>query len=212
MASVFELPDGFALLPGYFDRSAQEALIADVTAALEEAPLFTPHMPGSGAPMSVRLSNFGPLGWVTDKARGYRYETAHPETGQPWPAMPQRLLDVWDAVADWPDPPQACLINRYTEKSRLGMHIDADEDARFAPVVSVSLGDSARFRIGGPKRGDPSRSLTLSSGDVVVLARRARRCHHGVDRILAGSSTLVPGGGRINLTLRRVHGPGVCVS
>lgn len=212
MASAFDPPDGFVLLPGWFDRAAQKALIDEVTAALEIAPLFTPHMPGSGAPMSVRLSNFGPLGWVTDKTRGYRYQPTHPETGAPWPAMPQSLLDLWDAVAHWPDAPEACLINRYTEKSRLGMHIDADEDARFAPVVSVSLGDSARFRIGGPKRGDPSRSLTLSSGDVVVLARAARRCHHGVDRILVGSSTLVPGGGRINLTLRRVHGPGAGVT
>lgn len=207
MASAFELPDGFRLLPGWFDRAAQEALVAEVTAVLEIAPLFTPHMPGSGAPMSVRLSNFGPLGWVTDKAKGYRYEPAHPVTGRAWPAMPQGLLDLWDAVADWPDPPEACLINRYAATSRLGMHVDADEDARFAPVVSVSLGDSARFRIGGPRRGDPSRSLTLSSGDVVVLARSARRCHHGVDRILAGTSTLVPDGGRINLTLRRVRGP-----
>ncbi len=207
MASAFELPDGFRLLPGWFDRTAQEALVAEVTAALEIAPLFTPHMPGSGAPMSVRLSNFGPLGWVTDKAKGYRYEPTHPVTGRAWPAMPQGLLDLWDAVADWPDPPEACLINRYAATSRLGMHVDADEDARFAPVVSVSLGDSARFRIGGPRRGDPSRSLTLSSGDVVVLARSARRCHHGVDRILAGTSTLVPDGGRINLTLRRVRGP-----
>jgi DNA oxidative demethylase len=207
VASDFELPDGFALLHGYFDRTAQRALIEEVTAALETAPLFTPHMPGSGKPMSVRLSNFGPLGWVTDQARGYRYEALHPDTGRPWPAMPQSLMDLWDAVGDWPDPPQACLINRYVATSRLGMHVDADEDARFAPVVSVSLGDSARFRIGGPRRGDPSRSLTLSSGDVVVLARSARRCLHGVDRILGGSSTLVPGGGRINLTLRRVHGP-----
>jgi alkylated DNA repair protein (DNA oxidative demethylase) len=207
VASAFELPDGFRLLPGWFDRTAQEALVAEVTAALEIAPLFTPHMPGSGAPMSVRLSNFGPLGWVTDKAKGYRYEPTHPVTGRAWPAMPQGLLDLWDAVADWPDPPEACLINRYAATSRLGMHVDADEDARFAPVVSVSLGDSARFRIGGPRRGDPSRSLTLSSGDVVVLARSARRCHHGVDRILAGTSTLVPDGGRINLTLRRVRGP-----
>lgn len=212
MASGFELPDGFALLPGWFDRAGQEALVGEVTAALEAAPLFTPHMPGSGAPMSVQLSNFGPLGWVSDKARGYRYEARHPETGAPWPALPKALLDLWEAVAHWPDPPQACLINRYGATSRLGMHIDADEDARFAPVVSVSLGDSAKFRIGGLHRGDPSRSLTLASGDVVVLARAARRAFHGVDRILAGSSTLVPGGGRINLTLRRVHGPGASPS
>lgn len=200
--------DGFRLLPEWFSRSAQHALAAEVLERIEGSPLFTPAMPRTGQPLSVRMTNFGPLGWVTDRRHGYRYQPDHPTTGEAWPAMPQALLDLWNAVADWPDPPQACLVNWYGPDARLGLHVDADEDARDAPVVSVSLGDKARFRLGGSARRDPTRSLTLSSGDVVVLGGASRRAYHGVDRIYPGSSTLLPPDwrpGRINLTLRRVR-------
>lgn len=200
-------PDGFALLPGHFDRRAQERLVEAVLVALHTAPLYQPCMPRTGTPLSVSMSNFGPLGWISDR-QGYRYEPVHPFTGGQWPAMPQALLDLWEAVSGWPQPPQACLINAYGPHSRLGLHVDADEDARDAPVVSVSLGDRARFRLGGPERRDPTRSLILSSGDVVVLGGASRRFHHGVDRIYPGTSTLLPEPfrpGRINLTLRRVN-------
>ncbi len=202
----FSQPEGFKLLPGYFNVSAQRDLAAAVLRALEDAPLYRPSMPRSGKPLSLQMSNLGPLGWISDKA-GYRYEAAHPITGQAWPAIPQALLDLWDAVGNWPDPPEACLVNWYGAEARLGLHVDKDEDAEFAPVVSVSLGDRARFRLGGPKRSDPTSSLPVTSGDVVVLGGAGRRCHHGVDRIYPGSSTLLPEAwrpGRLNLTLRRV--------
>jgi len=161
----------------------------------------------------VLMTNFGPLGWVTDKARGYRYEPAHPETGTPWPDMPTALTELWQQVADYPAPPEACLVNWYAPTSKMGMHIDWDEEATDAAVVSISLGDKARFRLGGPQRGGKTASMVLSSGDVVVLGGAARRCYHGVDRIYPGTSTLLPrdsfpGGGRINLTMRRVTIPG----
>jgi DNA oxidative demethylase len=171
------------------------------------APFYTPRLPRSGAAMSVQQTNFGPLGWVTDQSKGYRYETRHPETGAPWPAIPQALLDLWSHVSDYHAPPEACLVNLYRDGARMGLHVDADEMALDAPVVSVSLGDTALFRIGGPKRADATRSFRLSSGDVVVLDGPARRCFHGVDRVMAGTSRLVRGGGRINLTLRRVTLP-----
>lgn len=199
--------NGFRLLPGHFSREQQAALLKDVLAALETAPPYTPSMPRTGKPLSVQMSNFGPLGWIADRS-GYRYDRVHPVTGQPWPAMPQVLLDLWQAVSGWPQAPQACLINLYGPDSRLGLHVDADEDAREAPVVSVSLGDRARFRLGGPERSDATRSVILSSGDVVVLGGASRRFFHGVDRIYPGTSTLLPdpfGPGRINLTLRRVR-------
>ncbi|KPP82056.1 MAG: alkylated DNA repair protein (DNA oxidative demethylase) AlkB [Oceanicaulis sp. HLUCCA04] len=199
--------DGFRLLPGYLKRDQQNALVKTVLGALEAAPLFTPAMPRSGKPLSVQMSNFGPLGWIADRT-GYRYQPHHPETGTPWPAMPQQLLDLWTAVSGWPEPPQACLINIYGPASRLGVHVDADEDARDAPVVSVSLGDRARFRLGGPLRNSPTHSFILSSGDVVVLGGASRRFFHGIDRIYPGTSTLLPGHfspGRINLTMRRVN-------
>jgi alkylated DNA repair protein (DNA oxidative demethylase) len=198
------MPKGFRYLPGYFSRSQQEALIARVRAAVKEAPFYQPTMPRTGKPTSVIMSNFGKLGWISEQS-GYRYDPNHPKTGQPWPDMPPEMLELWRDTADWPDPPQACLINWYREGSRLGLHVDADENAENAPIVSVSLGDQALYRLGGPQRGGPTRSFKLSSGDVMVLGGAARHCFHGVDRIYPGTSTLVPKGGRINLTLRVVR-------
>lgn len=195
--------EGFRFLPEYFPPAAQKRLVAEILGLLEVNPLYTATMPRSGKPMSVRMTNLGPLGWVSD-ITGYRYQSAHPETRRPWPAIPKALLDLWKDVADWPAPPEACLVNWYEAGSRLGLHIDADEDAKFAPVVSVSLGSRALFRLGGEQRSDLTSSMRLASGDVVVLGGRSRRAYHGVDRIYPESSQLVPGGGRINLTLRRV--------
>lgn len=196
--------DGLRYYPGFFNRPAQEALEAETLSLLASAPPVVPRLPRSGAPMSVRQSNLGPLGWVTDQEGGYRYQPHHPETGAPWPPIPAALHDLWREVAGWPDPPEACLVNVYGPAARMGLHLDADEAARDAPVVSVSLGDAALFRIGGPRRSDPTRSFRLNSGDVVVLAGASRRAYHGVDRIYPGTSRLIEGGGRINLTLRRV--------
>jgi alkylated DNA repair protein (DNA oxidative demethylase) len=139
--------------------------------------------------------------------KGYRYEARHPKTDAPWPAIPQALLDLWRDVSGYSAPPEACLVNHYREGARMGLHVDADEAAQDAPVVSVSLGDTALFRVGGRKRADATRSFRLASGDVVVLAGAARQCFHGVDRVMPGTSKLLPGGGRINLTLRRVTLP-----
>jgi len=199
--------DGFRLLPGYLDRAAQEALRDEVFARLKLAPLYIPRMPKSGAPMTVRMSNFGPLGWVTDKEQGYRYQPTHPENGRPWPEMPPVLLEIWDKLCFYSAPPEACLVNLYEGDARMGLHIDSDEDAWDAPVLSISLGDTAQFRIGGPVRSDPTRSVRLTSGDVVILGGPARRAFHGVDRVLPGTSRLLPKGGRLNLTLRRVTEP-----
>ena len=206
--SQFATPQGFKLLPGWFTAAAQEDLIAQVLAGIAASPLYRPVMPRSGVPLSVRMTNFGPLGWVTDKDRGYRYEPAHPGTGEPWPELPAALLDLWAQVGGWPDPPEACLVNWYDESARMGLHVDNDEQAVNAPVVSVSLGDKARFRLGGPERKGSTASFVLSSGDVVVLGGAARRCHHGVDRIYPATSRALPDPwrpGRINLTLRRVN-------
>lgn len=194
------------LLPGLLDAAAQAALLDEVLAKAAAAPFVTPLMPRSGTPMRVLQTNLGPLGWVTDKERGYRYEPAHPETGAPWPPIPASLLALWRTLTGYADP-QACLVNLYRGEARMGLHVDADEQDGNAPVLSVSLGDRALFRIGGPQRGDPTRSVWLASGDVVILEGPSRRAFHGVDRIVPGSSRLVPGGGRINLTLRRVTPP-----
>ncbi len=127
-----DLP-GFHYWPSRLDEAAQASLLAEIQAGLAVAPLYRPVTPG-GKPFSVRMSNLGPLGWVSDRA-GYRYQSTHPETGEPWPPIPTMLLDLWT--------------------------------------------------------------------DVCALAGPARLARHGIDRLLAGSSQRIPGGGRINLTLRR---------
>jgi DNA oxidative demethylase len=199
--------DGFRLWPGLLDRTAQEQLRDEVFARMRGGPLYIPRMPKSGAPMSVRMTNFGPLGWVTDKAHGYRYQDTHPETGRPWPEMPEQVLELWRKLSGYSADPEACLVNLYEGDARMGLHVDSDEEDWDAPVLSISLGDTAIFRIGGVLRSDPTRSVRLASGDVCMLGGGARRAYHGVDRIIPGTSRLLPKGGRINLTVRRVTVP-----
>jgi alkylated DNA repair protein (DNA oxidative demethylase) len=194
---------GFRLLPGRLSPDEQAQLADAVMQAAAVAPFWRPVTPG-GKAMSVEMTGLGDLCWITD-ARGYRYEAAHPVTGRAFPAIPPLLLDLWSELCDPVTPPDACLVNLYRPGARMGLHQDKDEaDFGFA-VLSVSLGDTAVFRIGGVKRNDPTRSVRLASGDVCVLAGEARLALHGVDRIIPGSSRLVPGGGRINLTLRRAR-------
>jgi DNA oxidative demethylase len=196
---------GFRHLAGYFSIPEQTALLSQLRAVLMAAPLFVPRMPRSGKPFSVRMSNCGTLGWVSDKDGGYRYQPTHPETGLAWPAMPRRLIELWDEVANFSRHPEACLINYYSTGTRMGSHRDADEADFTAPVVSVSLGDDAVFHVGGRERTDAKRRrVVLKSGDVVVLGGAARLAYHGIDRILPGTSSLLAEGGRLNLTLRRV--------
>jgi DNA oxidative demethylase len=194
------------IFPGYLDRTAQEGLVAAVAEIIRQAPLYAPRMPNSGSPFSVRMTNCGPLGWVSDQ-RGYRYQPDHPVTGAPWPPLPATLLAAWQELADYPHPPEACLINVYAPTARMGLHQDRDEQDFAAPVVSLSLGQTCLFRVGGTTRRDPTRSFRLASGDALVLGGHSRLAFHGVDRIIPGTSTLLPDGSRINLTLRRVNQP-----
>jgi alkylated DNA repair protein (DNA oxidative demethylase) len=193
-------------LPEYLDRNAQERVLRDLRQALEQAPLVTPVMPKTAKPFSVRMSNVGPLGWVSDKS-GYRYQATHPATGLPWPAIPESILAVWTKVSNYAHPPESCLVNFYEGDAKMGLHQDRDEEDFAAPVVSISLGDMAIFRIGGTTRGGKTRSLKLASGDVLVLEGPSRLAFHGIDRIIGGSSTLLKDSGRINLTMRRVAKP-----
>ncbi len=197
-------PEGLVWHPACLDQAAQRALLGEVEGLLATAPLYRPVMPKSGKPLSVRMSNAGALGWISDQ-QGYRYQALHPVTGKPWPAIPDSILTIWRQLSGYGADPEACLINLYDATARMGLHRDQDEAAEDAPVVSISLGDTALFRIGGSRRSDPTRSFRLSSGDVLILGGASRHCYHGVDRILAGSSRLLAEGGRINLTLRRVN-------
>lgn len=211
MADLFP-PD----LPGFLHRplwnpDEQRLALDAIRAVADEAPFYTPTMPRTGKPFSVRMTNCGPLGWVSDRDGGYRYQPTHPVTGRPWPPIPGMMLAVWQAVSGYPHPPEACLVNYYGPGAKLGLHRDVDEHDFDAPVVSLSLGDDCRFRVGGTTRGGPTRAFRLVSGDVVVLGGASRLAFHGVDRIYSGTSMLLRDwfleGGRINVTLRRVTKP-----
>ncbi len=204
---MHELAPGLLYLPEYLDRAAQTAMVADIRAVVADAPLFTPKMPRNGKPFSVRMTNCGPLGWVSDRDGGYRYQATHPVTGQQWPTMPTSILRTWTELADYPHPPEACLVNFYGPEARMGQHQDRDEVDLSAPVVSLSLGDTCLFRYGSEERGGKTKSIRLHSGDAMVIGGESRLCFHGVDRLMPGTSTLLTNGGRINLTLRRVTRP-----
>jgi DNA oxidative demethylase len=189
------------------NEGAQRALLGEIRRVIAQAPPYVPTMPRTGKPMSVQMTNAGPLGWVTDKEGGYRYQAMHPVTGEPWPAIPRQLLDLWDELAGYPHPPEACLINYYAGAAKMGLHQDRDEEDFDAPVLSVSLGDTGIFRVGGKTRKAPTETYELKSGDVFVLGGEDRLAYHGIDRVLPGTSDLLKEGGRFNLTLRRVTKP-----
>ena len=205
MSGELIIAPGVLLWREKFDHEAQRTLLDEVLTCVKGAPFYRPQMPGSGADFSVEETNLGPLGWVSDR-NGYRYDARHPVTGRAWPSIPDTLLALWNETTGYPAPPECCLVNLYRAGARMGLHQDRDEEAD-ASVLSVSLGDDAIFRIGGTTRRGKTQSVRLSSGDVLTFGGPARRAFHGVDRIIGGSSTLVPGGGRINLTLRRVTIP-----
>lgn len=192
---------GFRVFPGLLDRPAQERMLQALRRVQAAAPLFSPMTP-YGRPMSVRMTSAGRYGWFSDRT-GYRYVPLHP-SGVPWPPIPDPVLAVWDAVTGLDRRPDCCLVNFYQGKARMGLHRDADEADFTFPVVSISLGDDALFRIGNPERGGSTESLWLTSGDVVVMGGAARLTYHGIDRIRPGSSSLLDKGGRLNLTLRVV--------
>lgn len=187
------------ICPGLLDRDLQEAMVADLRAVASSAP-FRQYETPRGRRMSVRMTAAGALGWVTDRA-GYRYDPAQPD-GRSWPDIPDSVLAVWRQVASVDRLPDSCLVNFYGEGAKMGMHQDRDESDTRWPVVSISLGDEALFRVGGVTRGGATKSVWLKSGDVAVLSGEGRLAYHGIDRIRFGSSDLLPGGGRINVTLR----------
>jgi len=190
---------GVKVFPALLDRAEQGAMVDAIRRVVVAAPLVRPVTP-RGQEMSVRMTAAGRLGWVTDR-KGYRYEPRHP-SGVVWPPIPEEVLSVWRSVSGDPAEPDCCLVNFYDAGARMGMHQDRDEADFSHPVVSISLGDDALFRIGNETRGGRTESVWLRSGDVLVMGGPARLLHHGIDRVKPGTSTLLPQGGRINLTLR----------
>jgi DNA oxidative demethylase len=202
-------PPGFHYLAGYLDQDAQLKVLADVEGILKDAPLFEQKMPRTGAALSVRTSNAGDYGWVTDRDHGYRYQQTHPITGRRWPQIPRRLLKIWADTTGEDEACNLCLINFYDEQAKLGVHQDKGDSSLAAPVVSISLGDDATFVFGSDPRKSALRRLELRSGDIVWFGGLSRLIHHGVEGIRPDTSTLLKHAGfrqsgRINLTLRRI--------
>ncbi len=202
MVAKLTIAPGVFLWREKFTPVQQKKLLDEVMARLEQAPLYRPAMPDTAKPFSVEESNFGTLGWVSDQS-GYRYQPAHPVTGMNWPDIPRPLLDLWGEINSG-RAPECCLVNLYRAGAKMGLHQDRDEKDTSATVIGVSLGDEALFRIGGTSRAGRTVSVTLASGDVIAFGGAARLAYHGIDRIRPGTSRLLPGGGRISLTLRRV--------
>ncbi|MGA2117595.1 MAG: DNA oxidative demethylase AlkB [Bryobacteraceae bacterium] len=202
--STERLEEGAVLLRG-FATSQDSALVEAVAGIARSAPFRHLVTPG-GYTMSVAMTNCGRVGWVSDRT-GYRYDTADPDTGGPWPAMPEAFLDLAVRAAAEAGfaayDPHACLINRYLAGAKLGLHRDRDEKDAWAPIVSVSLGLPAVFLWGGHERSDPVRRLRVENGDVAVWGGPARFVYHGVAPLKDGLHPLT-GAARINLTFRKV--------
>ena len=198
------LEEGAVLLRG-FATSETPALLEEV-ARIEKAAPFRHLITPGGYTMSVAMTNCGRVGWVSDRT-GYRYDSADPATGAPWPAMPTAFVDLAVRAAAEAGfaryDPDACLINRYLAGAKLSLHQDRDEKDAWAPIVSVSLGLPIVFLWGGKRRADPVRRLRLENGDVVVWGGPARFVYHGVARLNEGQHPLT-GAARINLTFRKV--------
>jgi DNA oxidative demethylase len=196
---------GAVLLRG-FAKPLEAELIADISAIVAQAPFRHMVTPG-GHQMSVAMTNCGSAGWVTDRS-GYRYDTADPEAGRPWPAMPASFRGLAGAAAAEAGfsgfAPDACLINRYAPGARMSLHQDRDETDFGAPIVSVSLGLSATFLFGGLQRSDRPRRYRLEHGDIAVWGGPARLVFHGVTPLADGEHALL-GRQRINLTFRKAR-------
>ena len=195
-----ELLPGMMLLPGVAGDDLLDAAL-DIIARACPRRMMTP----MGKPMSAAQTNCGELGWVSDHG-GYRYSPVDPETGLAWPKMPEPLarFATWlaEAAGYVGFTPDACLVNLYEPGTKMGLHQDRDERDFSQPIVSLSFGAAAVFRIGGLKRRDPSRTVTLHHGEGLVFGGPARRIHHGIDRLLPGQHDRL-GPRRLNLTFRK---------
>jgi len=204
LCSREKLEEGAVLLRG-FARTEAPLLVEEVERVAQAAAFRHLVTPG-GYTMSVAMTNCGRVGWVSDRT-GYRYDVLDPDTGLPWPPMPEVFLDIAVRAAAEAGfagyDPDACLINRYVGGAKLSLHQDRDENDATAPIVSVSLGLSAVFLWGGKRRSDSVRRLRIENGDIAVWGGPARFVYHGVAPLTEGYHPLT-GNVRINLTFRKV--------
>lgn len=202
-----DLPDGVVILKGFLDRACQEKLVEVSRQIARQAPLVSPQT-RSGFNFSLKVTSVGDWGWFSNQREGYHYRRRHPQTNQPWAKIPTDFMRVARRAAEEAGivryAPDTCLINHYPKNTgRLGLHQDNTEEDITTGIVTVSLGDSCRFLIGGLQKTAPTQSVILDSGDICIMHREGRMLYHGVDGLISGSSDLLAGGGRISLTFRR---------
>ena len=199
------LPEGFILKTGAVDPAGQVRLVEALWGVLQAAPPVHTRVKGGGQ-TSAAMTNCGPLGWWSD-AKGYRYEPANPADGLPWPPIPDVFIYVVQQVtakSPWPGfSPDACLINYYGEGAKMGLHQDKDEADFAQPIITVCLGDSADFMVGGFQRADKPVIFKVASGDVLLMGGASRMRFHGVRKVHAGTSPIPGLGGRYSLTFRK---------
>ncbi|MFG3594989.1 DNA oxidative demethylase AlkB [Bradyrhizobium sp. RDI18] len=199
------MAEGAVLLRGYA-KPFENEVVSALREIIARAPFRRMFTPG-GHQMSVAMTNCGSAGWVTDRS-GYRYDGIDPDSGQPWPEMPPSFCVIAEQAAAAAGfagfAPDACLINRYAPGARMSLHQDKDEQDFAAPIVSVSLGLSAIFLFGGPKRADKPKRYRLEHGDIVVWGGPSRLFFHGVGPLADGEHALM-GRQRINLTFRKAR-------
>lgn len=162
----------------------------------------------NGQFFNYSMTNCGDLGWIADKG-GYRYQTNHPETGKRFPAMPENIraqaIALAAEIGNTNFYPESCLINFYHNGEKLGMHQDNTEKNLSAPIISISLGDTAIFSLGGKKKQDTAKDYIIQSGDAIILSGESRNCFHALKKIIPNTNNLLKSGGRINLTIRQVN-------
>ncbi len=198
---------GFFLLKSRLTKVVQQEVLVAARTVVKQAPLFRPMMP-TGQSFNYSMTNCGDLGWVADR-HGYRYQELHPETFRAFPAMPQVIQDLAITLAKTTGNdnfhPQSCLINLYSKGEKLGLHQDNTEENLTAPIISISLGDSGIFVLGGKHRNDETRQYIVQSGDVIVMGGESRNFFHAFKGTVPNTSNLLKNGGRLNLTIRQVN-------
>ena len=191
---------GFEYYPEYLSQLEADHLLKIILNLANKSQFFVPKMPKTGKDFSVKMTNFGDFGWVSDKEKGYRYQNFHPITKEKWPKIPKEILNIWKKITKLNVKPDCCLVNFYNFGSKMGLHIDNDEKDFDFPVLSISLGASALFRYGGKIRKNPTKSVKLHHGDVMILKNESRLIYHGIDRIYQSKNFDF----RLNLTLRKI--------
>jgi len=202
------MDQGTAWLKHYVPLDEQQALVARCRALLDgPAGGYVPTVRGGGK-MHVRMMCLG-RHW---NPLTYKYEATRSDfDGAPVAPVPEAFLALAQRAAEhagFTFRPDTCLINWYGPEGRMGLHQDKDESpasiAAGCPVVSISLGDTARFLFGGLRRGEPVEAMLLESGDAFVFGGPARLRYHGVSRIVPGTAPPALGlEGRFNLTFRQ---------